>query len=167
MDLRHEYWDKGPKPRQVHTEVEGLVQRGGAFEKHGRERSFYRSGALEYERHWTHGEPAGIWHAWWPNGVLRSQSEFIREGDATSEMFFWHENSLLEAHGPSLNGRRIGRWEFFRPDGSKESAGDFLDGTREGEWSFWDECGELLETGRFERGTKVGDWYERSTPAGR
>ncbi len=150
----------------MHTEVEGLVQLGGAFEKHGRERSFYRSGATEFERHWIHGEPAGIWYAWWPNGMLRSQTEFTQLG-VTTEMFFWHENGLIEARGPCLNGRRIGRWEFFRTDGSKESVGDFLDGTREGEWSFWDECGELIETGRFERGAKVGDWYQRTAPASR
>lgn len=160
MDLRREYWDKGPAPRQLHTELEGLVRIGGAFEKHGRERSFFRSGATEYERHWTHGAPAGTWKSWWENGTLRSQCEFTRDGSIT-DMFFWHANGQLEGRGPGLNGRRIGLWEFFRADGSKDSAGHFLDGTREGEWTFWDECGEVIETGRFERGAKVGDWYQR------
>jgi len=157
-DLRREYWDTGPT--RLRSEIEGLVQRGGAFEKHGRERSFFRGGALEFERHWLHGEPAGTWLAWWENGTLRSRCEFTPDAEV-QPMFFWHENGQPEARGPAHNGRRIGRWEFFRADGSKESAGDYLDGLREGEWTFWDECGNVIESSRFERGVKVGSRFQR------
>ena len=154
MDLRREYFDKGPNPKLLRSEIEGLAQRGGGFVKHGRERTFYRSGQVELERHWVHGERAGIWNAWWEDGTLKSVCEFTKDGHP-SEMSFWHANGQLEARGMAINGRRIGRWDFFHANGAKESSGEFQNGMREGEWTSWDECGDVLESGRYERGVKI------------
>jgi len=155
MDLRRDYWDRGPNPQHPRSEIEGLAQRGGTFVKHGRERSFFRDGQVEAERHWIHGEPAGAWRTWWEDGTLKSSCEFRRDGKA-SEMSFWHANGQLEARGMAIDGRRIGPWEFFFADGTKESSGDFLDGKREGPWTSWNECGEVLDSARYEQGVKVG-----------
>ena len=154
MESRREYWDKGLNPTQLKSEIEGLAQRGGGFVKHGRERTFYRSGQIEVERHWTSGEPTGIWRAWWESGTQKSVCEFTRDGSAT-QMSFWHANGKLEAQGPAINGRRIGHWEFFHANGAKEFSGDFQGGIREGEWTSWDECGDVIESAHFERGVKV------------
>lgn len=160
MDLRREYWDAGPDPKLLRSEVEGLVQRGGAFVKHGRERAFFRGGQLEFERHWVRGEPAGLWQSWWENGTLRSECSFDKQR-VPSPMSFWHENGQLDGRGMAINGRRIGVWEFFHANGVLESKGEYVDGERGGTWSFWDENGVLLQSGRFESGLKVGEWTYR------
>lgn len=153
MDLRREYWDGGPSPRELRSEVEGLVFRGGKFQKHGRERAYFRGGGLEFERHWVRGLPAGLWLAWWENGTQRSECLFTPDG-GESEMRFWHANGVLAAHGPAIHGRRTGFWQFFREDGSLESEGLLLDGLREGEWRFFDDCGGPEEPLRFSRGVR-------------
>ncbi len=155
MDLRREYWDKGPNPKLLRSEIEGLVRRGGGFVKHGRERTFYRSGQIETERHWVHGDATGIWRTWWEDGTQKSVCEFTNDGSAT-EMSFWHANAELEARGMAINGRRIGRWDFFHANGAKESSGDYLGGLRDGEWTSWDECGDVTESGQYKLGVKVG-----------
>jgi len=160
MDLRREYWDAGPKPQQLRSEVEGLVQRGGAFVKHGRERAFYVDGSPQFERHWVRGEPAGLWQSWWENGRLRSECSFDKQ-QAPRQMSFWHANGQLDGRGMAINGRRIGVWEFFHANGVLESKGEYVAGERGGTWSFWDEHGVLLQSGRFESGNKVGEWSYR------
>ncbi len=160
MELRREYWDKALPPKHLRRETEGLVQIGGAFQKNGRERSYFRGGAVEFERHWSRGEPAGLWETWWENGTLRSRCEFTADGLET-EMHFWHENGQLEARGLGRNGKRVGQWEFFRPDGSRESAGELVGGLREGPWFFFDEGGAVRESGSYAKGVKVGPWNGR------
>ena len=153
-DRVREYWDGGPSPRRLKHETEGLVRTGGRFEKHGVERAFFADGKPEFERRWIHGEPAGLWRAWWANGALRSECDFAPDG-APTEMKFWHENGALAAAGPAILGRRTGAWRFFREDGSLESEGHLVDGLQEGEWRFYDECERLIALERFARGVKT------------
>jgi antitoxin component YwqK of YwqJK toxin-antitoxin module len=160
MDLRREYWDQGPNPTQLRSEVEGLVQRGGAFVKHGSERAYYRSGQMEFERHWVRGAPAGEWLSWWEDGSMRSRCSFNAQ-KTPQLMEFWHANGQVEARGMATNGLRIGVWEFFHDNGVLESTGEYEGAERSGMWISWDKRGELLESGSYERGVKVGEWSYR------
>lgn len=154
MDIRREYYDGGATPTRLKSEVEGLVARGGAFTKHGRDRSFFEDGSPRSERHWVRGEPAGTWRTWWPNGVLRSESSFPKDGAETA-MRFWHDDGSLEAEGPAVRGRRGGEWRHFHRGGALESCGRYLDGERDGPWEFFGADGVRLFVAEYHRGVKV------------
>jgi hypothetical protein len=153
-DVRRTYWPGGPTPENLRSEIEGLTQRGGAFVKHGSERTFFPSGAREVERHWLLGTPAKTWRTWWEDGTLRSECEFPEDGRSIT-MSFWHANGKLEAQGTAIHGRRFGHWDFYHPNGERESSGELFDGKREGEWSKWNECGELIEQASYAKNVLV------------
>jgi antitoxin component YwqK of YwqJK toxin-antitoxin module len=83
--------------------------------------------------------------------------------------------------GPSLNGRRHGRWTFIAGDGrrrqldfrlgvahgvyaawhsngAKETVGEFCDGRPHGRWAEWHDDGSIASQSEFHRGVPCGTW---------
>lgn len=102
--------------------------------KHGRESTWYPSGAKEAEREFERGAPKGTWRRWHENGKLASESIF-GGAEVETEQRFWHANGALASSGPARNGVRCGSWRVFRDDGTLAEQGEYVDARREGAWT--------------------------------
>jgi hypothetical protein len=116
-----------------------LAQKGRDDVRHGRDLSWYPSGAKEWERAFDHGEPKGTWRRWHENGQLASEVEFAG-ADVERPMRFWHPNGQLSSEGAAKNGVRCGTWRFFGEDGTLREEGEFVESRREGTWKVWSEA---------------------------
>ena len=132
----------------------------GRGDKHGPERTWYQSGAREWEREFDHGTPIGHWRGWYEDGTPMAES--FHSTDSATVMSFWHSNGQLSAQGPALNGARSGSWSHWYANGQVREAGEYVDGRRSGEWSLFHEDGSLEGRGRFEAGRRVGTWADAS-----
>lgn len=126
---------KGENKTLVH-ESTVLVQKGHDEVRHGKDQTWYPSGAKEWEREFDHGHPKGTWRKWYENGQLASETEFAGT-DVERPMRFWHANGQLAAEGPAKNGSRTGAWKFWRADGSLSEEGSYVGSLREGDWNIW------------------------------
>jgi antitoxin component YwqK of YwqJK toxin-antitoxin module len=155
----------------LHTIYQALQQADGRETRHGRETEFDQQGARIAERFFRHGEPAGNWLRWWPNGNQRMEIQY-RGPDVATTMRWWHENGALAEQGLARDavkdgewsswtdagvlveqgsyagGRRVGHWRFWRADGTRKEEGDFAAGRRTGKWTFYDEAGNELVRAR-------------------
>ncbi|RBY96006.1 hypothetical protein DQ237_12855 [Blastococcus sp. TF02-8] len=52
-----------------------------------------------------------------------------------------HRDGSLRAHGPVVDGRPHGYWEWFRLDGTMLRSGYFDGGRQTGEWTTYDRSG--------------------------
>ena len=58
----------------------------------------------------------------------------------------------------NAEGKRVGEWKQFYPDGALKSEGDFAEGRREGPWKFYAETGQLIQEGTYRDGEFHGNW---------
>lgn len=151
--VRHEVLKRrDPATGRVLREWSVKVLPGERSVLHGRERTWTRDGALEWEREWRDGEPHGAWTRWWRDGVPRSRVEYAGK-DVERPMSFWHENGIKAMEGVAKDGVRCGEWTTWREDGSLESRGGYRDSFQHGEWIVYAADG-VTEEKRY--------WYERS-----
>jgi hypothetical protein len=122
--------------------------------KHGPEKTWYPSGALEWDRAFDHGRPAGAWRSYFEDGGRRSECFFGAPG-ASTLMTFWHSNGQISKQGPASNGVRTGTWRFYYPDGTLAEQGLFVENLRQGAWEVWDEDGRRLADVCYEKNVRV------------
>lgn len=123
--------------------------------KHGRESTWYPSGAKEWEREFDRGAPKGTWRRWHENGTLASETIFAGSDVATTQRF-WHRNGELASSGPAKDGVRCGEWRVFREDGTLAEQGAFVDARREGPWTSFAREG-VTSVVVYAKGVRVAD----------
>ncbi len=90
-----------------------------------------------------------------PVGIHR---EFDEKGNVISASEY-DENGVLLGKGIMTNeGKRVGEWAFFYPDGQVKSKGKFADNKRTGEWNFYLENGSKEQIGSYNNGLPEGKW---------
>jgi len=151
-ERRASYFDAAAT--RIRREWHVLVVAGGATVLHGKDVQYFGDGHLEHEREYDHGDPAGNWRAWWPNGNPRMEASF-----GSSEplpMRWWHENGRLSCEGLARNGSKEGAWTFFHESGAKSAEGAYAAGKREGRWSSWSEAGSPIESIEYRDDLRIG-----------
>ncbi|MFN4299044.1 MAG: toxin-antitoxin system YwqK family antitoxin [Thermaurantimonas sp.] len=71
---------------------------------------------------------------------------------------FSENGSLLSEGKLDSNGRKIGLWQFYYPDGSLYSKGEFLNDLKEGIWEYYFPDGSIQEIGEYKRDLLNGKW---------
>lgn len=137
----------------------------GEVERHGREQTWYASGAKEWEREFDHGRPVGHWRGWYEDGTLMAES--FHNTDHPTRMSFWHPNGQLSGEGLAWNGVRTGPWSHWYVDGSVREQGEYVEGLRDGRWIFLFEDGSLEARGEYAAGARIGEWELYETPHAR
>ena len=128
----------------------------GEVQRHGKELTWYPSGAKEWEREFEYGVPVGHWQGWYEDGSPMAES--FHGTDEPTKMTFWHANGQLAARGLALNGERTGFWSHWYEDGSVREQGEYENGLRQGLWVHWREDGTLDARGEYEAGVRIGEW---------
>jgi hypothetical protein len=133
-----------------------LVRRTTAPVRHGRDQTWYASGAKEWEREYDHGKPMGVWRRWYENGHQQSET-FFGSPQIETTMRFWHENGQLSAQGPGRNGERYGVWRIYHQDGRLAEEGPYVNSEREGAWTVWSDDGATSRTVKYSKNVRVGE----------
>jgi hypothetical protein len=128
-----------------------LAQSGHEDVRHGKDKSWYASGAKEWEREYDHDVPKGLWRKWYENGQIASETTFAG-AEVEQPMRFWHENGRLSAEGPAKNGVRCGTWKFWNEAGVLREEGEYAGSLREGDWKIWIDGKAEARTAHYERG---------------
>ena len=92
------------------------------------------------------------------NGVrVGVYTEYDEAGNITAGALY--EQGLKIGEGvTNAEGKRIGEWKQFYPDGALKSEGAFAEGKREGRWRFYAETGQLMQEGTYRDGAFHGNW---------
>lgn len=128
-----------------------LAQSGHDDVRNGKDKTWYASGAKEWEREYDHDAPSGTWRKWYESGQLASETTFAGP-QVEAPMRFWHANGRLSAEGPAKNGVRCGTWKFWNEDGTLREEGDYAGSLREGDWKIWSDGKAEARTAHYERG---------------
>jgi hypothetical protein len=121
------------------------------------------------ERRGAAGRPIrqGPYRAWYPNGRLKIEGEFL-DGEKSGRWTFWHGNGLWPGRGQKKEegeyrqGREQGTWTRWYSLGPKRDEGNYRDGIRQGRWTFWHELGQKAREGDYRDGREAGVWLRWS-----
>ena len=84
------------------------------------------------------GKRNGPWKEYWPNGMLRSEGQYVDDA-------------------------REGRWVFYRESGEKEQQGEYMSDAIHGAWTWWYPGGSIHREEAYRRGEPVGLFVEYDT----
>ena len=71
-------------------------------------------------------------------------------------LVIYHNRTVLQ--GQTENGKMVGAWTSFYPNGQEKQKGKYLNGEPHGDWTLWNEDGKVLAKFHFQKGKKTGHW---------
>ena len=113
-----------------------LAQAGHDDVRHGKDITWYASGAKEWERESTTAGRRARGASGTRTGDQASETTFAG-AEVEMPMRFWHANGQFSAEGPAKNGSRCGTWKFWNEDGTLREEGAYVGSLREGDWNVW------------------------------
>ncbi len=119
VQARGDYVEDQPDGWWRYYRADGSMVREGAWER-GRQsglwRYYYASGARQMEGLYVDNEMVGPWQVWDPQGVTTIRDNGSRAGvQLVREV--WPETQQVRRAGARKNGRAVGRWVSFHPNG--------------------------------------------------
>lgn len=132
----HQVWVKADK--QVIDEVYQDDQ------LHGPYRTFYpATGKLRVSGAYELGKKSGLWESWDEQGQLSLRENYVQDlQHGLREAFL---NGQVVERGHFVNGVEHGERSEFYGDGAKRAAGLVENGRRVGPWFYWNPDGTLIE----------------------
>ncbi|MEM6672829.1 MAG: hypothetical protein AAF726_08280 [Planctomycetota bacterium] len=126
-------------------------------ERHGRWQDFHPGDGDP--REWgtyENGERVGLWQRASPTGVVLAAVEYrgnLPHGTART----WSEDGVLIEELVNVEGERTGPSQTWYADGSPQSSGRLENGRRDGRWTYWKEDGSINErwSGVYEEDLRV------------
>jgi len=89
---------------------------GNADKGFVKEMAYYPGGQVRYEGQFQEGKRHGKWVYYYENGKKWSEGYF-KEGKRDDSGITWHENGNISIKGKYCNGLRVGKWQFYSPEG--------------------------------------------------
>lgn len=170
VEKQRTYYDRDVERPRMETSYR--IHPGGRKTRHGAELAWYADGALQWEREFVEGEPAGRWRSWYPDGTLESET-WPDPGDGEAhESSWWYPSGRLSSRGETVRGVRHGSWTAWYEDGTRRWEGRFVGGHREGPFTYWHADGSVEARGQYRADVRVGEWLsaqpgERTEPGER
>jgi antitoxin component YwqK of YwqJK toxin-antitoxin module len=100
-------------------------------------------------------------------GVVFQEGKVVAQGIVDDRGRFqdtWKEfypDGTLKAEGRYRNGNRVGKWQFYFPNGALEQIGHFNNnGEHHGEWTWYYSNGQIHIEQNYEKGLQDGDFKE-------
>lgn len=103
----------------------------------------------------------GLWKEYHTNGQLKSQGEY-KDGKRIGEWVFYHPNGKLEQKGKyDKKGRAQGEWKWYYETGNLLREEIYVDDQLEGPMTEYSDSGQVITKGEYMEGLKEGAWvYE-------
>jgi len=115
--------------------------------------------------HFVMGVQDGTYETWYDDGSAEILTEW-KQGVHDGKAYVWYQGSpsRLQEYKEYEDGKQVGEWLLFHPNGIAKRKGTYVYGFPHGEFMQWSEEGELLGTYRMEYGSgTVKEWYENGT----
>ena len=135
--------------------------------RHGPSWYVYSDGTVMRLTHFVMGEQDGIYTSWYDDGTPDVLTAW-KNGVVHGKTYVWYKGtpSRLEEISEYEDGKQVGEWLVFHPNGIAKRKGTYVYGFPHGEFMQWSEEGELLGTYRMEYGKgTVREWYENGVLA--
>ena len=133
--------------------------------RHGPSWDVYSDGTLMRLSHFVMGVQEGAYATWYDDGSAKIEAAWKR-GLFDGKEYVWYKGppSRLQEYKEYEDGKQVGEWLLFHPNGIAKRKGTYVYGFPHGEFMQWSEEGELLGTYRMEYGSgTVKEWYENGT----
>jgi antitoxin component YwqK of YwqJK toxin-antitoxin module len=89
------------------------------------------------------GKKSGLWHFWYPNGILKLEGHY--DDDHRSGLWHsWYSNGMLKSEEHYNNKKRSGLWRLWGLNGKLLSEGHYNNSKKSGVWHIWDKNGNPL-----------------------
>lgn len=124
---------------------------------------YYNTGALSAIGNEYAKNNVGPYEFYHPNGRLKAQGVYNREGQKIGTWRYYHENGQLSTAERYTDGKVEGVIDFYKEDGKLKSSGDYTDGELDGYWTWYYPCGVMSEEYPYVNGVGNGDgkiYYE-------
>ena len=134
---------------------------------HGPTWDVYSDGTLMRLTHFVMGVQDGTYETWYDDGSAEILTEW-KQGVHDGKAYVWYQGtpSRLQEYKEYEDGKQVGEWLLFHPNGIAKRKGTYVYGFPNGEFMQWSEEGELLGTYRMEYGKgTVREWYENGVLA--
>ena len=96
-----------------------------------------------------------------PDGKAKRIQFLAGEGDNSyvAKEVFYYQNGQKKLEGCyNKDGKKNGKWIYWREDGKLWSEGYFSDGKDDGLRKTWNENGQKHYQGKYDNGARVGTW---------
>lgn len=151
--------------------------------RHGYYREYDPYGALISEKRYLHGElvtreieetfevKADIKTTYWSNGKIQFTGAFLegipvgihKEYKNNGELELakvYNEFGILTEQGlVNENGKRVGSWKFFYPNGELLAKGEYGNDKKQGKWEYFYKNNKKEQIGRYKNGKPEGTWF--------
>jgi antitoxin component YwqK of YwqJK toxin-antitoxin module len=101
---------------------------------------------LIYSGAYRNNIPVGIHREFNPDGSVMAAKIYNDVGNVVSE-------GIIDTEG-----RRLGEWKDYYPDGLLKAAGTYADNMRSGKWTFYFKNKRVEQTGEYIKGRENGIW---------
>ena len=134
---------------------------------HGPSWVLYSDGTVMHLTYFAMGIPDGIYATWYDDGSAKIFGTWKR-GLPDGKEYVWYKGtpSRLWEYTEYEDGKQVGEWLLFHPNGIAKRKGTYVYGFPHGEFMQWSEEGKLLGTYRMEYGSgDVREWHENGALA--
>jgi antitoxin component YwqK of YwqJK toxin-antitoxin module len=146
------FYDNG-KPRERHH----LIHAEPMPVRHGTDRSWYENGQQLSEVHLVYGDFEGRMRTWWPSGNLQWEAHFSKDMPHGSFQQ-WFESGQLRTRRYFHEGLCEGKAQVWLEDGSPCSEFTARKSKYHGVRRVWNSDGSLRTQQLYENGVYVGEW---------
>lgn len=166
-----EKWPDGKPNLEAHYKdgkLHGLLRRwyeNGQLAAHeeyengkweGRRAAFWDNGQVQFDWQYHEGKLCeGIWKAFHSNGADWTSYRVAAGGKVPDqEQVSYHDNGKVEYRGDWKNELQEGKWEYFRPDGTRSEVRHYKRGQLDGWVTRWNEKGEVTSREEYRNGKR-------------
>ncbi|HNQ83033.1 MAG TPA: hypothetical protein PKM34_05270 [Bacteroidales bacterium] len=82
---------------------------------------------------------------YYENGQKKMEGEYNRDGKKHGKWFYWREDGKMWSEGYFYEGKDDRMRKTWHENGKKHYQGKYDKGVRVGKWKFWDESGKLVK----------------------
>jgi len=135
--------------------------------RHGPSWEIYDNGSLYMLSSWARGKLEGTQTTWTEEGFPLASGQW-HEDQWDGLTLHWHLDppGAVESISEYEDGKQVGEWLLFHPNGIAKRKGTYVYGFPHGEFMQWSEEGKLLGTYRMEYGSgDVREWHENGALA--
>jgi antitoxin component YwqK of YwqJK toxin-antitoxin module len=90
-----------------------------------------------------------------PVGIHR---EFGPDGSVTAARIYNDAGKVVSEGIIDIEGKRVGEWKDYYPEGNLKATGNYVDNLRSGKWTFYFRNNKIEQTGEYIKGKENGIW---------
>jgi hypothetical protein len=98
-------------------------------------KEYYDNGVLKSELNYFDGKLSGVQKYYYINGNIKEIHNIIHD---TTHFEEYYNDGGVAAKGIVVNGKRIGKWNYYQKDGKLKASGIYnLSGLKDGKWEYY------------------------------